>query len=611
MRKNLKLLLLEIVFFCALFAREGRSTVSENAMSENAKKIPMVVEADEIAYDEQHAQAIANGHVAVDYADMQLFADRAAFVSEGNIIKAYAAEGKQILVKQNNTQMLKGRYFEYHLNEREGSFDAPEAVSQVPYGNVYVKGKGLEIADVESAHSKKWIHGKYLSNTASDDVALRWNDVTYTTCSQEKPHYHLKSKKAVMLPNQFIVLHTPRVYAGSNCLLTIPFNILVRSKKKAQSTFTISPNYDNDKKAGLEAKAAFSWKTGKVNLAASYWTEDIFEYGVRVDQKITDWMSVYSIVDRSYDDDLKDTKNRPKWGALMSHSGWKLEAGWAEREKRSVVRKPGLKEYETTLWRRPDINITSPWAGIHTGILSQYFRIKANYGSYQETGSNLAAHSDFIERYGWGIDYYTELPFKLGSWMVSPFLKGDYWNYGYKDNARNRQIISIATYGIRAQCGILELGSAYSQKRVSGHSAFTNGWDANYDTDTFYQRLGVKIGRDLTFSVQGIWDMTGNESDFSSIGYILSYDNNCCVHWTLTYNDDVSDQDSNNWITFSFAINAFPDTQFKVGSDSLDNPFGRPGGLPQKGKNVPKTLMEREGTEQAEENEIKFPIFDI
>lgn len=611
MTKNIKALLLETVIICALFAQEGRSAVTEAASSEIAIKNPMIVEADEISYDEQTAQAVAVGHVAVKYADLLLYADRIILASDGNVIKAYASEGKQIIIKQNGSQTLKGRYLEYHVNESEGKLEAPEAVSQVPYGNVYVKSESLDIADVQSAYEKKWLHGKNLKKTSSDDMAVQWHNVSYTTCPLDKPHYQLKSKKAVMVPNRFIMLHNPRFYAGSTYILTVPFNMWVHSKKKAQGVVTVSPNYDNDKKVGLVAKTEFFWKTGKVNLEASYWTEGIFEYGARVDQKVTDWLSVYAVADRSYDDDLKDTKNRPRWGALMSYAGWNLEAGWAEREKRSVVRKPGQKEYETTLWRRPDINITSPWAGVHTGILSQYFRLKANYGSYQETGTNLDAHGDFIERYGWGADYYTELPFRLGSVIISPFIKGDYWNYGYKNDTHDRQIISIATYGIRANCGIFELGSAYTQKRVSGHSAFVNGWDANYDTDTFYQRVGVKVGRDLTFSVQGIWDMTGDINDLSSVGYSLSYDNNCCTRWVLTYNDDVSDQDSNNWVTFSFAINAFPDTQFKVGTHALNNPFGRPGGLPAKRKNASGTLMEREGTELAEENEIKFPVFDI
>ncbi len=612
MKKILTPMLLSLTLCCALFFTEGRSAVVQpEASKERAISRPLTIEADSISYDERQNQAVAEGHAALYYMDLTLYADRLEVETDSNVAKAYAAEGKQIVITQNGVQTLKGRFLEYQLKDAAGALENAEGVTPVPRGNLYIKSESVDLADAKSAHEKKWLHGKYLKNSEPDDLIARWNGVSYTTCRQEEPHYRLKSKKAVMVPNQYMILYRPRIYAGGTYVMTAPFNVVVHSKKKKSGVVTFRPDFDDDKRYGLTASSRLAWKNGMADLKASYWSRGIFEYDARLDQKITDWLSLYAATERSYDDDLHETCERPQWGATLSYGGWKLDAGWSEREKRSVVKKPGQEPYETTLWRKNDINVTSPWLGIHTGVLSQYLRAKGNYGSYQETGGNLKGHGDFIDRYGWGAEYYTDLPFRLGAWTLSPFLKGDYWNYGYKNDAHNRQIIFSMTCGITASCGAFELGSAFTQQRVSGHSAFRRGWDAKSDTDTFYQRMGFKVGKDLTLSVQGIWDMTGRKNELTSVGYILSYDNNCCTRWTLTCNDDVTDKNKNDWFTLSFAITAFPDARLDVGDHSLDNPFGRPGGLPKRKRRLHETLMERQGTEQAEADEIQFPVFDI
>lgn len=612
MRKFLSSILLPLTLCCALFFTEGRSAVVQTgAPKERASSRPLTIEADSISYDERSSRAVAEGHAALYYMDLTLSADRVEVATDSSVAKAYATEGKQIVITRSGVQTLKGRYLEYDLQGASGKLEAPEGQSPAPRGTLYAKGEHLALADAQSAHEKKWLHGKYLKDSAPDDMVVRWDDVSYTTCRQEKPHYRLKSKKAVMVPNQYMILYRPRIYAGGTYLMTSPFNMVVHSRKRKSGVITFRPDFDDDKRYGLTASSRLAWKNGMADLKASYWSRGIFEYNARLDQKIADGLSLYAVTERSYDGDLKDTCERPRWGAVLSHEGWKMDVGWSEREKRSVVRKPGQEPYETTLWRKNDINVTSPWLGIHTGMLSQYVRVKGNYGSYQETGTNLKAHGDFIDRYGWGAEYYTELPFRWGAWTLSPFFKGDYWNYGYENDGHNRQIISSMTCGITASRGAFEIGSAFTQQRVSGHSAFRRGWDAKSDTDTFYQRVGFKIGRDLTLSVQGIWDMTGRKNELTSVGYILSYDNSCCTRWTLTCNDDVTDKNKNDWFTLSFTITAFPDSKFDLGSHALANPFGRPGGLPERKRRKSETMMERQGTQQAEAGEIQFPGFDI
>lgn len=588
----------------------GTAHAAPRRLPDPAGKLPAVIEADQISYDEQSATASAEGHAVLRYQDLTLRADRINMESEGNVIRAWADEGKHLIIRRNTADQLRGVYLEYHLTENEGMVQLPDGSSRVINGTVFVKSESLDLAPPETAHSNKWIHGKYLKHSGENDLITKWNNASYTTCPQKAKHYMLRSKKVTMVPGRYIVLHKPRVYTGSAYLFTLPFNMLVNQRPRPNA-IRVMPAYDGDNGVGIEATCKPSWKGGRADLRATYWSEDIAEYKARIDQRITDWMSVYFGDNHEYDDDLDKTKSRPFWGTILEKDGWKFEAGWAERESRSVVRKPGQKAYDTTLWRRPELELTTPWVGVHIGDFSQYVRGKFTWGSYQETGTNKSAHTGFINRYGWGIDYYTDYPFQVGAWTLSPFYKGDYWNYGYENDDSDRQIISKSIYGIRASCGGLELGTAFEQKRVSGDTAFRTGWDSNDDTDTLYQRIGVKIGPSLRFSIQGIWDLTEDEHDFTSMGYILTYDNNCCTKWELTVNDDVTEDNDEDWVTLTLSINAFPDANFRFGNDTLDNPFGRPGGLTPKNVNRQETMMEKTGTEQAEKDEIHMPVFDV
>lgn len=596
----------------SLLARTSGVWAAQEKLSEAADSLPVVLEADGIDFDELNHLASAQGHAVVRYADLVFRADRVTLDVETNVIKAFASAGKKIELERQNADTLTGDFLEYHLNDSTGYLEGAAGSSKVPHGAVYIKGARVEVADPQTAHEKKWLPGKYLRGSAPDSAVVRWNNASYTTCRQEHPHYLLRSKKIVMVPGKYIVLHHPRVYAGSAYLFTMPFNMLVNQRAKAKNVVTVMPNYNSDKHLGLEAHSTFSWNSGQLALGVGIWQKGMFEYQARVDQRVAPWLSLYAGDNHQYDSNTDETKSRPFWGAALAHSGWAMNIGWAQREKRSVIRKPGQKEYETTLWRDPEVELTSPWAGLHIGDFSQYARFKGNWGRFQETGVIREKYQgSFIERYGWGIDYYAEYPFQLGDWIISPFFKGDYWNYGYKNDGSDRQIVTVGTLGVRASCGGFEIGSAFEQKRVSGRSAFGNGWDRNYDTDTFYQRVGIKIGPSLTFSVQGVVDLTGSKNELSSMGYVLTYDNSCCTRWELTVNDDLSDSNNNNWITLSFAVTAFPDSQFKIGDKSLSNPFGRPGGLPARRRRGEPTRMEKDGTEQAENAEIAMPKFDV
>ena len=617
---RLKRIILPLI---ALFVMSGASWAAQKELpKKNTGTLPVVLEADEVSFDEAHHSVEAKGHAFVRYMDLRLHADRITMDTKENVICAYSQEGKRLRVEREGwnpvmerveAQELSGTYLEYHLNDSTGLLKVPEGTTAVENGTLYISGGTAEVAPPAIAHDKKWVHGRNVRKSSPDDMIVRMSGASYTTCPQDEPHYHFTSKKAVLIPNRYIILHKPRVYAGKRFLFTVPFNVTVNQGPRRKDKISIRPNFDDDKRYGLEAEYKKAWNTGFVKLGAAVWTKGITEYDYRIDQRLNSWMALYAGSKYHYEDQTRETKNRPFWGMTMEHSGWALDVGWAQREKRNILKSAGDKEYETTVWRKPEAKLTSPWIGLHIGDVSQYLRFKGNWGKFEETGVNRWLYSGgFIERYGWGVDYYIDYPFRVGRWWITPFFKADYWNYAYKNDRSDRQEITTGTVGIRATCGIFELGSAYVQRRVSGRSAFGNGWDRVNDEDTFYQRIGVKLGPSLRFSVQAIFDLTGDKHEWKTMSYILTYNNSCCTWWEFVINEDKRPINNNNWMTLSFGINAFPESRYKWGNHSVENPFGLPGKLIPKAKPgyVP-TMMETDGTLEAENAEIRIPVFDI
>lgn len=610
-----------LILLCALLCLCGASEAAQRELSQTPPgQFSAVMEADSVSFDEATSTAVAEGHAHVTYQDMILYADRITMDSRENVIRAFALEGKRIRVERKawnpllnkmESQNLDGTYFEYHLSDATGRLESAHGTTDVEMGVLVVKGSSAEIAPAEIARERRWVHARNVRKSKTSDSLIRWNDASYTSCPQDEPHYRFVSKKAVLIPGRYIILHHPRVYAGETHLFTLPFNVTVNQGPRRNHALVILPNSDGDKGVGLEAKYRHTWRGGEFQIGGGLWEYHIKEYEYRIDQKLGSWISAYVGMNHHYDDDLEETKSRPFWGTTMAYAGWALDLGWAEREKRSVVKVLGEKEYETTLWRKPEAALTAPWISLHAGDFSQYFRFKGDWGKFQETGTRRSL--GFIERYGWGIDYYTDYPFRTGAWTLSPFFKVDYWNYGYKNDSSDRQEITIGTIGIRASSGNFEFGTAFQQRRVSGRSGFAAGWDRFRDQDAVYQRIGVKVGPSLMLSVQGVFDTKARRADLlKEAAYILSYDNSCCTRWELTFHDDLTDRNNNDWFTLSIAVNAFPDAQFKLGSKRVGNPFGLPGGLKLKRKaGCAATMMEIDGTRQAEDGEIRLPVFDI
>ncbi len=561
-----------------------------------------VLDALNIQYIERMGVAVADGEVIFRYGAMEARADKVLIETDSGLVRAYALPGASVVLTSEGNTVV-GDYLEYNLHSRSGFMTLPSAMAPSGRGATYIEAERVQITTAQQAHSDQWLRGRYIASSSPDSMVMRWESSKFTTCKlSEDQHYLLTSKHMVVVPGKWVIAKTPRVYLGGAYLFTYPFDYVARASRR-NLNFMPMLGYDSDKELGIVSQGTLFWRNGHIDLSVGYWSTG-FEWQVKIEQTLTPWLSVYLGDDHVYDPDSETIESRPFWGANMAYAGWTMKVHWSQREQLSVTKRPGTEAYETTLWRAPEIQLNSPWMAVHTGSFSQYLRARGSWGRFQETGTQV--QTDWTERQGWGLQYYTEYAMHLGSWDVVPFFNGQFWDYSYDDSSDSNQKISVGTLGVKFSSGDFEMGTALQQRRISGRSAFSRGWDSYSDSDSLYQRVGFRLAPNWTLQVQAIVDMSPNAKsrDLYELGYILTYDNNCCSRWIFTVKDDLSGTDD-DWYSLSFELTAFPGTAVRIGDKYLSNPFGRPGGLPvRRPRRV--TQMEQEAEALEELGEIRI-----
>ena len=188
---RLKRIILPLI---ALFVMGGASWAAQKELpKKNTGTLPVVLEADEVSFDEAHHSVEAKGHAFVRYMDLRLHADRITMDTKKNVICAYSQEGKRLRVereawnpvmKRVEAQELSGTYLEYHLNDSTGLLKIPEGTTTVENGTLYISGGTAEVAPPAIAHDKKWVHGRNVRKSSPDDMIVRMRGTSYTTCPQ-------------------------------------------------------------------------------------------------------------------------------------------------------------------------------------------------------------------------------------------------------------------------------------------------------------------------------------------------------------------------------------------------------------------------------------------
>ncbi|PIE53800.1 MAG: hypothetical protein CSA35_09350 [Dethiosulfovibrio peptidovorans] len=538
------------------------------------------LDADELTFDESCGMAHAHGNAVLRYQGMRVYADTLEIDTATNLVKASssAANGVSLI---SGGRVLRGQYAEYDLTAREGVLYETSGSARLDESGkmVYLKGQQIEVATVASARRKGWLPKKTVP-LSEDAMVGRWEGVFITTCPQPHPHYRLKAKRLVLIPGDKVLISSPQVYLGERLLFTYPFDYRVNLQEHQKgNAFLPQVDYNSDKGVGAGLSGSLYWDDGSLEVSTMAWSDEGLEWKGRIEQELVPWLQVYgetAWVYRSWEDRKVYT---PVWGVLVKETDWEAGVRWTQRETLGGEKR--LRSlHNRSLWRMPEVYVTSPWWRLSAEHPREYLRLKATWGHYEEVDNPLPE----TERLELGGEAYGRIGAPSGSW--EPF-----WHLAYRDFrydlswGKQHQRVTDATVGVlfRGRSGF-EAGTAYVRRWVDGASPFAqkdvegvwNAWDDYDDEILLYQRLAFRLSSSFRLSLLGAYDL--DQEHLDEIAYRLTYANNCCYQWVLTYRDDRCAGD--DWASLSFQLTAFPDRVARFGESELDDPFEVPEGLP-------------------------------
>lgn len=526
----------------------------------------IILDADRVLYHQETGVAEAEGSVHLRNEETQIYAPRMEYRTDEQMAFASAKEGGTVTIFYGPNKFT-GDTLQYDLASREGVLT--NATGDIPAGMrggiVFLRGKDLSVAPFNTALERKWMARKYARKvTDTEGLVAKWDDVALTTCIEDHPHYHLTTKRLVVIPGVRVIARTPRVYLGGRFIFSYPFDYVVslREKERLFGVFIPSVVYDKDKGIGYSLAGPYAWDRGQVNMAFRYWSKVDFEARVGVSQRVGSNTSAFAWWDYSYDKDLKEKESRAAWGVNAWLNRWTASLVWSWREKLEIAKDFGTT-YRNVLNRMPELTLSSPWF-TYESVPGFSWRVQAYWGDY-ETRRRRKGFVNSSQRFVGDI----QAQYIVRKGDIRPFWRGQYRYFTYSEsNARgnDQQEIFSSWLGLRTHIGDIDLAVAWFIQDVTGRSPMS--WDYAGDREILYGELGFPLGRNFYVSALAAYDL--KRSRMGEIGYrmVLDYD---CTRWELIYRDDmVGDKD---WVSLRFVVKAFPETPYVFGDEALSNPF--------------------------------------
>lgn len=517
---------------------------------------PVEIDADLVEYQDQSKVATATGNVKVRNKNLILLSPYVEYDTINGILDAYSSSKEKVIIEVSSDKLI-GEHLKYNLITRQGVLTQASGKAQ----SLFMHGENVYIMPIEEAKDKGLVSKKRETHT-EDEMIAKWINVSSTTCDFDEPHYRLETKKAIIIPNEKIILKRPKFYLGKAKMFTYPFDFIIALKKREQSIMPFFL-YETNKGAGLGIRGILEFnRYGEVNIAAIGWSMGIWEAKFRYQKEIIDRLWVFAQSDRLYNKDEKETLWRPQWGAnYTTRSGWTANLLFSQRELIETTMRPGL-ERRYNVWKDPEFKITSPWYGPAFSKL----RFTSVYGKYQD---NTDVVNPWIKRFG----LVGELSGNPDvSWKnFKPYYGASYTYYDY-DSGHNKQKITDAWMGLRWNIGAFNFVSQYAQRWVNGSSMLV--WDNFGVRKDFYQSVSFplpfgKKWEKWNVSIGGTYDLISNE--VAVVNYTLDY-NRHCTTWQLWVRDKIASNEKQFGLTFF--INAFPEYKIGIGSDSLGDKSG-------------------------------------
>jgi LPS-assembly protein len=508
------------------------------------------LDADKVSFEESTGIATAEGNVRMTDSEISATAPYLEYDSVTQQVTALSsADGIVTLVSEG--KRLSGDRLDYNLATRRGKMTQPNGKVNV----FYVKGREIEVMPASDLRKKN-------KNAESDEIASVWRGASMSTCDYPHPHYRLEARTVTVLPGKRMIIRRPKVYLGDALIFFYPFDVSVplrEGRKKKKHSILPRIAYESDKGVGLGMSGAFDWGTGTLDVDAIGWSKGLWEGEALITQEIGENLSAYAGVDRKYDDDSALIDWRPRWGLDYERNGWSASARWVERELLSIEKSAGVVT-KYTLWRKPEINISSPW--FDDPAVGGRFRVFGSWGSYEDTRSRAG---EWFGRSGAGVQIAGE---PGGSKNFQPFYNAYYLHYYYDGDIYGQQIFD-ATLGVRWSLGDFNFSTAYLRRWAWGASPMS--WD-NYDPrEDIYQELNFRLptgSKDewWNFGLRASYSI--DNENMTEVIYNVGYDQHCLL-WEAVYRDDLLAED--DWFGLALTIKAFPGN--KIGYSNNESYF--------------------------------------
>lgn len=518
------------------------------------KSQEILLDADSVTYTKSTGVTIAEGNVFVRDMFTTLRAPRVEYDENTNVVTAWSDDGQDIVVTNLKSKYI-GKHFEYNTLTKHGIFTDVHGVSEA----MYIRGKDVHFMPVSEAVREKLVKKKYVGNKAlaKDDVIARWYDVSATSCDFEKPHYHLKTKRAIIVPNRVTILRRPILYFSGHKVFQYPFDYVAQRKG---DQLMPELKYTSSKGAGIGLNAnRYLGKWGMLSASVSYWTDDIFEASINYHKEIAKNLTFFAAANRWYNSDDKITQWRPEMGLdYVTKTGWRSRFYYTERELVSTQMTLGeTRRYNVS--RKPEFSIKSPvyFSKFQPANVS----FSGMYGRYED---------DQTPQTGWANRLFLQANLNSNfnvKWFnfLTPFYGGEFQYYNYADDINSTQKVLDGWVGVRYKIGGVNMSTRYYRRWVYGMSPFA--FDRYVDNIYLNQTLSFPLPfgpswSKWTVALSGYYDFMLDR--FPVLNYSLTY-NKHCYTWVLWGRREF--YGTENLLGLVFYINAMPDRKLSIGSE--------------------------------------------
>lgn len=497
---------------------------------------PLVVDADQVTYDQVLQQVEATGNVRLQYRGIRLTANHVVFdLRQERLV----ARGDVVLIDQQGRE-LRGQSLTYDVRTDQA-----------------------ELFKADTVISRVFVRSERLQTMAR---RILGQDATLTTCDPARPAYRITAAQLEIIPGDRIIARRATLWVGQFRVLTLP--VYVISLRGAEGTALSVPQFGYNTIDGAWLAVQYPYTLGSVSgtIYAKYGqltkliAHTVLTYG-QPDYAIT------LVFGRNQ---TRDTRRLTfeqreaivelparRLGGLPFTVAASASAGWfrelaPEREtsrwqyRLAVVTDPLLLG-PRTVWRT-----WASWqdAFYGTGARQSVFQIDSSLTHTLDTRSSLALEYRVLEVLGATPFLFDSVPVDDRKHTLSLF----YTRTGGRPPSLSTLFIAGATQNFRDRT--LSLASWYGERSPDRYhwglgveyNLTTQAWALTTDS-------GLSLGRGTYFRIQATYNLTAGV--FAELDYIVTSRICDCIDLSLKY------RQARQEIWFEVGLTAFPESRFQ------------------------------------------------